>query len=269
MNQLVYINNTSNAHLDVMRPTMLFGGLEAIVRNQNRQNSDLKLYEFGKTYLKGEEENKFKESQHLTLFVTGQRAGESWRAAGNETDFYTLKTYVENVLNKLGLTKYQTSEAENQLFNYGLKYHRGQQGLVEFGKVTGKICKKMSIKNAVFYADFNWDNILKAIKKHKIRFQPLNKFPTMRRDLALVVDSKVKFSDIIGLARKAEKKLLKDINLFDVFVSEEKLGAGKKSYAVSYEFENLEKTLSDKEVDKVMNKLIGSYEHQLGATIRR
>ena len=194
MNQLVFINNTSNAHLDVMRPTMIFNGLEAIVRNQNRQNSDLRLYEFGKTYLKGEEEGKFKEFQHLTLFLTGQNTSESWRATSNESDFYNLKTYVENVLNKLGLKKYQTSEAENAVFNYGLKYHRGQQNLVEFGKVSGKICKKMSIKNAVFYADFNWDNILKATKKHKIRFEPLNKFPTMRRDLALVVDDKIKFS---------------------------------------------------------------------------
>ncbi len=266
---LVYINNTSNAHLDIMRPTMVFSGLDAILRNQNRKNSDLRLYEFGKTYIKGEEEGKFKETQHLTLFVTGKSSAESWRREAKEFEYYSLKTYVENVLGKLGLQKYQVSEVENPIFNFGLKYHRGQQNLVEFGKVSGAIAKKVGVKNAVFYADFNWDAILKAIKKHKIRFEPLNKFPTMRRDLALVVDSKVKFSDIASIARKAEKKILKEVNLFDVFVSEEKLGAGKKSYAVSYDFENPEKTLSDKEVDKVMNKLIGSYEHQLGAVIRR
>lgn len=269
LEKLVYVNNTSNVSFDIMRPTMIFNGLEAIVRNQNRQNADLKLYEFGKTYLKGEEENKFKETELLVIFVTGQTTSESWRSKGGESDFYSLKTYVENVLAKLGMTKYQTSEAENDVLNYGLKYHRGQQVLVEFGKVNGKICKKMGIKNSVFYADIQWGAILKAIKKHKIRFEPLNKFPTMRRDLALVVDSKIKFSEIKGIAHKTEKKLLKNVNLFDVFESEEKLGAGKKSYAVSYDFENPEKTLSDKEVDKVMNKLIGSYEHQLGAVIRR
>lgn len=283
--KLVFINNTSNVTLDIMRPVMIFNGLEAIVRNQNRQNSDLKLYEFGKTYLKKapvpnslrEEdsvpnslrENQFKETQHLTIYVTGQKTAENWRKDGGETDFYTLKAHVENVLGRLGLAKYQISEAEGDEFSYGLKYHRGQQVLVNFGKVSGKICKKMGIKNSVFYADFDWDAVLKASKKSKIRFAELNKFPTMRRDLALVVDTKVKFTEIIGIARKTDKKLLKDVNLFDVFVSEDKLGAGKKSYAVSFDFENPEKTLSDKEVDKIMKKLIGSYEHQLGAVIRR
>ena len=141
--------------------------------------------------------------------------------------------------------------------------------MVEFGKVQAGILKKMGIKNSVFYANFNWQAILKALKKHKIEFVELNKFPTMRRDLALVIEKSVKFNDIVAIARKTGKKILKDINLFDVFEDESKLGEGKKSYAVSFVFEDVTKTLKDKEVEKIMNNLIRNYEEKLGAIIRK
>ncbi|MDF1864762.1 MAG: phenylalanine--tRNA ligase subunit beta [Saprospiraceae bacterium] len=267
--ELVYINNTSNIHLDVMRPTMLFSGLESVLRNQNRQNTDLKIYEFGKSYRK-KKEGGFNETKHLTLFMTGERFGESWlNTQKTQVGYYTLKSFVANILTRLGLSGYQESAIHTDILNFGLKYHRGPQNLVNFGKVNSKILKKMDIKNTVFYAEFNWDTILKALKKHKTDFEALNKFPTVRRDLALVIDNSVKFADIVAIARKAGKKLLRDINLFDVYDDENKLGKGKKSYAVSYIFEDTTKTLKDKDVEKIMNNLIREYEGKLGAIIRR
>ncbi|MEL6635926.1 MAG: phenylalanine--tRNA ligase subunit beta [Bacteroidota bacterium] len=266
--ELVFVNNTSNTHLDVMRPVMLFSGLEAVLHNVNRQQGDLRLFEWGKTYRPDGEG--FREREHLTLLVTGYQHGESWLTAErNRVSYYDLKTQVENVLRRLGLESYQVSPLQDEIWAYGMKYHRGEQILVQFGRVQGQVTKGMGIKQEVFYADFHWDAVLKALRKHKIDFVELNKYPTVRRDLALVVDNSVKFEDIVRIANKAGKKLLKEVNLFDVYVNEAQLGAGKKSYAVSYLFEDPSRTLKDKEVDKVTNQLIRQYEAQLGATIRR
>jgi phenylalanyl-tRNA synthetase beta chain len=263
----VYINNTSTVQLDIMRPDMLVSGLETVLHNQNRQQADLKLFEFGRTYQK---EDKIKEEEHLSLFITGGRYPESWIAqrAGN-SDIYTLKAMINHIMARLGLSGYQESEIKDEVFAYGMKYHRGPNTLVEFGKVNPKQVKAMDIKGEVFYADIYWGAILKAVRKHKIEYQELNKYPTVRRDLALVIDNSVKFSDIVAIARKHGKKLIRDINLFDVYENEEQLGSGKKSYAVSFIFEDITKTLKDKEVDKVVNKLIAEYESKLGASIRR
>ncbi len=265
--ELVYINNTSNQHLDIMRPTMLFSGLEAILRNQNRQNSDLKFYEFGRTYKKLEEG--FEEIARLSLFMTGQSGQENWINKPKHTTYYTLKGMVDNVLRKLNLQKYQTTVIQSDILVYGVKYHRGRQTLVEFGRVNSGVTRKMDIKNEVYYADFNWDAILKAIKKSTIHTEDLSKHHHTRRDLALVVDKSIKFSDIAVIAQKQAKKLLQEVNLFDVYENEEHLGKNKKSCSVSFILQDKEKTLKDKDVDKLMNKLIRSYEHQLNATIRK
>lgn len=269
---LVFVNNTSNVQLDIMRPTMLLSGLEAIVQNQNRQQADLKLFEFGKTYQKQTEgeEDKYIEDQHLSLFLTGQRSPESWRNVANtEVDFFTLKAFVENVLHRLGISGYQETDIKDDVFAYGKMYHRGPQTLARFGKVKPNICKKTGVKNEVFYADLNWDALLAAQKKTSISLVELNRFPTVRRDLALVVGNSVKFADLAALAKKVGKKLLKEINLFDVFEDESKLGEGKKSYALSFIFENSSRTLQDKEIEEMMNTLIGTYESKLGAVVRR
>lgn len=267
-NQLVFVNNTSNRDSDVMRPDMLFSGLEAVAHNQNRQNANVALYEFGKTYLKQAEG--FDEQWHLSMFMTGQRMDESWlNTDKNKMSYFTLKSYVNNVMARLGLSGYQESAITNDVFTYGLQYHRGPQVLVKFGKISAGILRKMSIKQEVFYADFQWDAILKALKKHKIEYTALNKYPSVRRDLALVIEQSVKFNEIIAIAKKTAKKLLTDINLFDVYENEEQLGKNKKSYSVSFTFEDSTKTLKDKEIEKVMNKLITSYESKLGAIIRR
>ena len=267
--QLVYVNNTSNMHLDIMRPTMLISGLEAVLHNQNRQQSDLKLFEFGKAYQKDDQGN-ISETHHLSIFLTGSRWGESWLFDGQQQNtFYSLKAFVAIVLGRLGVQGYQADEEQNPVFSYGMRYFRGPQQLVSFGKVEATILRNLDIRGDVFYADFNWEALLKAAKKNRILFEPLNKFPSTRRDLALVVENSTKFSDIVAIAKKQGKKLLKDINLFDVYRNEEQLGPGKKSYAISCLFEDPSKTLKDKDVDKVMNKMIGAYESQLGAIIRR
>lgn len=266
--ELVFVNNTSNIHLDVMRPTMLFSGLEAVLYNQNRQQASLKLFEFGKSYRN--KEAGIDERSHLSLLLSGQQLPESWLNEDKaQVDYFTLKAYVQQVLGRLGLDGYQETAITDEVYSFGLRYHRGQQVLVEFGKVHPKLTKKMDIKSNVYYADFNWDAMLKSRKKHNILFEEINKFPSTRRDLALVVENSVKFQDIVAIARKIGKKLIKDINLFDVYQNEAQLGAGKKSYAVSFIFEDSTKTLKDKEVDKVTTRLIQEYEAKLSAVIRR
>ena len=264
---LVYINNTSNVSQDIMRADMIFSALEAVEHNQNRQVSDIKLFEFGKSYRAVE--GGFKEPQHLTLTLGGHDVGENWLVKQRPMDYYTLKGAVSQVMDRLGFAGFQVSESDDDRFQFGMKFHRGPQVLVEFGQVAKKLQKGMGIKNPVFYADFNWDAILKASRKNRISYQEIPRFPSMRRDLAFVVDTSIKFADIEGIGRKAGKKLLQNVNLFDVYENAEQLGADKKSYAVSFVFQDENKTLKDKEVDKVMNQIIATSETKLGAVIRR
>ena len=266
--ELVYINNTSNIHLDIMRPEMMVSGLLSVLHNHNRQQQDVRLYEYGKTYRKTEED--FDEKEYLTIFLSGKRRTESWRHDFKaQVDFFDLKKTVNSALDRLGISSYQIAESEDDRFVYGLKYHRGPSTLVEFGEVSGEILSKLGIKSKVFYAEIPIKALVKAGKGVKNTVKVISKYPSMRRDLALVVDKNVKFEEIQKIATKVDKKLLQEINLFDIYTNEEHLGKGKKSYAVSYLFEDVTKTLNDKDVDKVMQKMIGSYEHQLGAEIRK
>lgn len=266
---LVYINNTSNVQLDIMRPDMLFSALEAVVHNQNRQVNRIKLFEFGRTYRHGEEG--IEERERLSLTLSGPRWPQNWLLGNDQSaNFYTLKAYTHYILQRVGLQGYQVTEVVGDpRFVFGLRYHRGPKDMVTFGKVDPAVAKKMGCRDEVFFAVFEWSVLLESLKNHRISYQEVSKFPTVRRDLALVIDNSVKFEDITAIAGKAGKKLIKDIQLFDVYENEEQLGAGKRSYAISFLFENPEKTLKDKEVDKVMNKLIQAYQSKLGATIRR
>lgn len=272
--RLVFVHNTANQGLDCMRPTMLFGLLEAVRNNQNRQNADLRLFEFGKTYRTAaggrQPADGFVETLRLSLLVTGAHAAESWQPlAKKNVDFYTLKTYVSNLLARLGVSGFQETTVQEDGFQYALSYHRGPQELVTFGAVQPALLKKMDVKNAVFFADFHFENILKALASNRIQYTELNRFPSVRRDLALVLDQSVTFGDIRQLAGRTVKKLLKEVNLFDVFEDEAKLGMGKKSYAVSFVFEDPEKTLQDKEVEAAMGQLVGVLEGKLGAVVRK
>ncbi len=266
--ELVFLNNTSNVHLDIMRPTMLFSGLEAVLHNQNRQQTFIRLFEFGNTYR--HQDGGLAELAHLSLIMAGERWEESWiEKADRQIDYFTLKAFVHQVLSRLGISGYQETAFKDDTFSYAIRYHRGQQVLVEFGKIAPAITKMMDIRGEVYFADFQWANLLRPLRKQRISVEELNKYPSVRRDLALVIENSVKFNDIVAIARKVGKKLIKNINLFDVYENEEQLGKGKKSYAVSFIFENPEKTLKDKEVDKVVKQLITEYESKLGAHIRR
>ncbi|MCW5923044.1 MAG: phenylalanine--tRNA ligase subunit beta [Saprospiraceae bacterium] len=274
--QLVFIHNSANQGLDCLRPTMLLSALEAVQRNQNRQNPDLRLFEFGKTYQRltadgtRQTESEFSEISRLSILLTGAHSAESWQpAAKKNVDFYTLKAIVQNLLARLGVSGFQETAIQEAPYQYALKYHRGQQEIVTFGAIQPAILKKTDVKNAVFFADFNFENVLKAVASNKIQFVELNRFPAVRRDLALVLDRGVTFADIRQLANKTAKKLLTSVNLFDVFEDEQKLGAGKKSCAVSFTFEDPEKTLQEKEIDSLMQQLQQAFETKLNAVIRK
>lgn len=267
---LVYINNTSNVHLDVMRPGMLQSALSTVAHNLNRQQHDLRLFEFGRSY--HVKDDKYTEVNHLTLTLTGQRQAETWHPTAkgkNEVGFYTVKAAVELIFKRLGIDGYRTDEAPKDEFSYGLRYHKGPMVLADFGQVLPLHLRARQIKADVFYADINWDNVLKVLPKKPVQVQTPGKYPSVRRDLALILDKQVTFADIERLAQKAEKKLLTHINLFDVYENEDQLGAGKKSYAVSFQLESDEQTLNDKQVDKVMSSIEGSLTKQLGAEVRR
>lgn len=271
--RIVYVHNTANQGLDCMRPTLLFGLLEAVRNNQNRQKANLRLFEFGKVYESQSSKWKAGESEtyRLCLAITGTYAPESWQhiSSKESVDFYTLKAWVGNLLTRLGISGFQESTVQQQGFRYALRYHRGPQELVTFGAVHPALLKKMDVKNAVYYADFHFEHLLKALASNRIQYAEVNRFPTVRRDLALVLDQGVSFGEIRQLAGRTVKKLLKEVNLFDVFEDEAKLGAGKKSYAVSFVFEDPDKTLQDKEVEAVMGQLEQVFEQKLGATIRK
>lgn len=278
-NTLVKVHNTANQGLDTLRPSMVVSGLEAIRHNQNRQRPDLRLFEFGKVYFRNPDQQPegerstagFQETMRLALFVTGAHSSENWQPSAKKTvDFYTLKATVQSVLQRLGISGYQETVLENEgAFRYAMRYHRGPQEIVTFGAVQPALGKKFDVKNTVFYADFHFENLLKSFAGVKILYGELSKFPSVRRDLALVLDEAVSFNEVRQLAGRTVKKTLKEINLFDVFEDASKLGTGKKSYAVSFIFEDKEKTLQDKDIDALLGQLTQVFEQKLGAQIRR
>ena len=263
---ITMLNPLSN-DLSVMRQSLLFSGLEAISHNINRKQSDLKFFEFGKTYHAYSEENR-EEHKHLSLLITGNLNAETWRQNKPvATDFFYAKGIVTAVLSRLGLNSLKTSPIKNDLFSEGLTLSLGKTKLVEFGIVKRKVLKAFDIKQEVIYADFNWDNVIEVAKNRKIKFKDIPKFPKVRRDFALLIDEKTTFSEIHNIAKQSERNLLKEVSLFDVYQGDN-LPKGKKSYAVSFTLQDEHKTLTDKQIDKIMNKLQQSFEKQLGAELR-
>ena len=260
---VMMLNPLSN-DLSAMRQSLLFSGLEAVSYNSNRRNTDLKLFEFGKTYHKLP--SGYDELKHLTLFVSGNRNDESWTNQQKPTDFFLFKGYLASVLDRLGIFEIQNKPATSDIFAEGMAISCGNDTLVEFGTVNKSILKHFDIKQEVFFADFNWNLILKLINT-KIKFTDIPKYPEVRRDLALLVDQSVAFETIYTIARQTEKSLLKDINLFDVYEGKN-LPEGKKSYAVSFTLQDTTKTLTDEQIDKIMNKLQKNIETELGASLR-
>lgn len=274
---LVNIINPLSSDLNVMRGTMLFGGLESIVRNANRKYPNLRFFEVGNCYSynkeKHEDENPLRaytEENHLALWMTGKRIEGSWIHADENTSFYELRANVDNIFARVGLTPQMTvvEHSDSDLFASALKVMtRGGKVICEMGIVSRAIQKRLGIQNEVFYADINWAQLCKAVKKHAVHYEEVSKFPAVSRDLSLLIDTKTEFAEIERIARNTEKKLLKSVELFDVYEGKN-LPEGKKSYAVNFILQDPDKTLNDKAIDAIMNKLINNIKKQLGAELR-
>ncbi|MCS7035065.1 MAG: phenylalanine--tRNA ligase subunit beta [Saprospiraceae bacterium] len=267
--QLVFVHNTANQGLDCMRPTLLLSALENAQRNQNHQNHDLRLFEFGKVYRAPLNEGA--ENERISLLLCGAHSPESWQPAPKkQADFYTLKAYVDNLLERLGVRGFQeTSLYHEAPFRYALRYHRGPQTLVTFGEVAPTLLRAMDVRGPVFYADLDFDAVYKVAAAQRVQFNSASKFPAVRRDLALVLDQNVTFAQVRQLAFKIEKNLLREVNLFDVFEDAQKIGPNKKSYAVSFLFECTDRTLQGREIDAIMQQLQQAFEQKLQASIRK
>lgn len=265
---LVEVVNPLSQDLNVLRGEMLYSGLEAIAYNSNRKNSDIKFFEFGKTYSKlAEGDYKYAEKKHLSLFVSGKKIQENPYGKAADADFAFLKSCVEAILKKLGIQKYSSAESTNENLAYGLNYSSKKNSLVEFGCVSKAICKKFDLGHSVFYADFDFETLLNLSSKNRVEFTEIPKFPSVRRDLAMLLDKSVKYLQIQELAYAAERKYLKEVNLFDVYEGD-KIASGKKSYAVSFTLLDEENTLTDKQIENIMNKLITTYKEKLNAELR-
>ena len=275
--RLVSIVNPLSSDLNVMRQSILFGGLESIAHNANRKNPNLKFFEFGNTYQhfneKADAENPMKaysEESHLGLWVTGKRVEGSWAHPDEQSSFYELKAYVINVLNRIGLPMGAVAfkESENNIFSKGITVeNRGGKVLVEMGVVARNLQKKFDIDNEVYFADLYWNQLTKAVRKQKVGFKEISKYPAVSRDLALLLDKSVEFACVEQIAYNAERKLLKKVELFDVYEGKN-LPEGKKSYAVNFILQDEQKTLNDKAIDAVMQKIIQNLKKQLNAELR-
>jgi len=264
-NENVHILNFLSEELNVMRQSLLFNGLEVIERNVKRRQTNLSLFEFGKTYHKVNK--KYKEKERLVIFVTGENVDENWLEKKRSTHYFDLKETVSQLLNKFGVHNYETSETENDLFAYGLTVSTRKKPLLTMGKVSSKLAKLCDVKQEVFMADIDWD-FLKSLYPLEVDFKPISKFPEVKRDLSLVVDKAINFDQIRRLSMKLERQLITRTSVFDVYEGD-KIGENQKAYAISFFLQDQEKTLNDKVIDKTMNRLIQGFEKELGAIIRK
>ncbi|RYY07567.1 MAG: phenylalanine--tRNA ligase subunit beta [Sphingobacteriaceae bacterium] len=262
----VKILNPLSSDLDVMRQTLLFSGLEVIAYNQNRKYPNLKLYEFGKIYHQYNE--KFEEKHRLSLFLSGSDQPEQWNQKEQPANFYHLKAAVDVLLQKAGVKDFVTEDTESVTLDYGLTYQIGNKVLVEFGAVAKAEFKKADVNQPVFYADFDFDFLLKQVGKNKIVYREVSKFPAVKRDLSMLVDEHITFNQLKQTALKSERKLIKDVNVFDVYKGN-KISEGKKSYALSFMLQDEEKTLTDKAIDAAMQKIVFNLQKEAGAEIRK
>ena len=289
---LVSLMNPLSADLNSMRQTLLFGGLENIAHNANRKNADLRFFEFGNCYYFHKERkcadiipgvsssrepevikhvlDAYSEDAHLGLWVTGKRVSGSWAHPNEDSSFYELKAYVLNILARLGVPagSLVIAPCTNDIFSKAIEIqNRGGKTLVMMGVVSAKIQRAFDIDNEVYFADLNWKALMKAIRNNKISYREISKYPSVSRDLALLLDKQIEFAEIEKIAYATEKKLLKEVKLFDVYEGKN-LEAGKKSYAVNFILQDENKTLNDKQIDAIMSKLIANLEGKLGAKLR-
>ena len=273
----VKVMNPLSNDLGVMRQSLLFGGLESICRNINHKMPNLRFFEFGNCYHYSPEKKNdedpikaYTEEMHLGMWTTGKRVEGSWAHADEKASFYELKAYVMNIFTRLGVNPgiVVTETSDNNIFGKALALKaRSGKVLCEMGTVCHKLLKKMDIDQDVFFADINWDNVMRAIKKNEVLYHDISKFPSVSRDLALLIDKSVEFEQIEQIAHQTEKKLLKSVELFDVYEGKN-LPEGKKSYAVNFILQDETKTLNDKQIEAIMTKLINNLKQKLGAELR-
>ncbi|MVM40986.1 phenylalanine--tRNA ligase subunit beta [Spirosoma sp. HMF3257] len=266
----VTLLNPLSDELSVMRQTLLFSSLETLVYNLNRRQKDLKTFEFGKVYHKVKLEDgstKYVERMRLSLAISGNQHPESWLQKNQTVAYHDLATAVQRVLNLFRIKSFETQAADPIVFQYGLTYIVNKKPIVSLGLVQPKLTKLVDLKQPVFYADFDWQALLK-LASSKARYEEVVRFPEVRRDLSLVIDKGVNFEQISRLARQTERKLLRSINVFDVYEGEN-LGADKKAYSVSFMLQDATQTLTDSAIDKTMQRLMSAFEQELGAVIRK
>ena len=273
--QIVKIMNPLSSDLGVMRQTLLYGGLESVEHNVKRKVTNLRFFEFGNCYFFDPERQNdddpmqaYKEENFLGLWVTGKRVEGSWAHPNEDSTFYELSADVQNILARIGMSNFVMKKSEWNVFAEGMTIeNRGGKKLGEMGILSKAVLKKFDLQQPVFFAELNWTQLMKATKKNKVTFTDIPRQPAVSRDLALLVDNTVEFAQIEQVARQAEKKLLKQVELFDVYEGKN-LPAGKKSYAVNFILQDEEKTMNDKQIDAIMQKLIASMKKQLNAELR-
>jgi phenylalanyl-tRNA synthetase beta chain len=273
--ELVLLANPLSSDLNAMRQSLLYGGLSSVIWNINRQHTDLKLYEFGHTYIYRKSQhdhpvvNDYIEREALDLFITGDAGRQSWNSKTNPTDFFNIKSAVEMVLSRVGINPETLTEGESEkkYFAESLTYTFQNIAVAETGRISKKYLAQFDINQEVYYGHIDWDQVMKMVKNHSISFHELPRYPSVRRDLALLLDRGIRFSQIRDLALKTERNILHEVDLFDVYENDS-LGNNKKSYAVSFILRDEMKTLTDKNIDKVMNNLIRAFEKELDARIR-
>jgi len=257
--------NPLSIDLSVMRQSLLFNGLEAVRLNQNHGSDSVKLFEFGKIYQKFE--SGFSESSQLAVFLSGRNTEELWNGSKSDVSFFTLKGVVESLLHKIGGGRHKASATKNDLLEDGLSYKVGKKKVVDFGWIRADLKKEFGLNNDVFYAEFNWDALLDITANSSIKFKELEKFPGVKRDLSLLLNEKIKFSEIVSIAKSCNSELLKEVSLFDVYKGKN-MEKGKKSYAVRFALQDKNKTLKEKEIDGVMSKIQLSLTEKLEAELR-
>ncbi|MEG1762320.1 MAG: phenylalanine--tRNA ligase subunit beta [Bacteroidales bacterium] len=273
---IVFLTNPLSRELNCMRSSLLGGGMESIAYNCNHKICDIKVYEFGRVYKKNQVENtqnsvskRYAENFRLGIFMSGNKGTETWEQARQKVDFYTLKSFVHAIMSTLRLDSLKLSSEiiADHIFSEGIAYSANDKCFVRFGKVKNSVCKYFDCKQEVFFADFDWDLVFKLMPKKTIEYKEISKFPGVRRDLALLLDQNISFEVLKKIAFQCEKSLLKSVNLFDVYQGD-KLAEGKKSYALSFVLQDEGKTLTDKQIEKVMEKLQKAFVEQAGASLR-
>jgi phenylalanyl-tRNA synthetase beta chain len=273
--QSIHLLNPLSKDLDILRQTLLFGGLEVIAYNSNRKISDLKLYEFGKIYRKKNAESEkeglknYFEEKHLTLFASGLLQAENWNSTNEKANFFFLKGIVESIFSKLGIdsNKLDIKESSSANCKFAFEYFTGDMLLAVVAGLNKKLLDEFDIKQDVFVADLNWEKLIKLLPKNDLSYRAVSKFPSVRRDLAMVIDKEVSFEEMKSRAFKAERKLLKSVGIFDIYEGD-KIPEGKKSYALSFVLQDNDKTLTDKVIDKAMNRIQKTLETELNAVLR-